>query len=81
MPVDCGAFFRVCDLVVDSDGERVSPIGLERWARELAINKQDAFVDAIWSDVSALDGEVICSDDACHTISLESAGGGVTDLS
>ena len=61
MLVERSTLGRPIDLVVHGDDDRIAPIGLNQRAGELAVDEDDAAVDAIWSNVATSDGEVVAA--------------------
>ena len=66
MPVEGGAFHRRSDVVVDSDFNPVTPVGLYQWAWILVIDKDDIPKDAVSADPPTADSEVVVSSDVGH---------------
>lgn len=64
--MDRSAFLRACDIIVDRDLKRVSPIGFDGWTREGAVNQKHALVDAIGSKESSSEFEIIRSNYASY---------------
>lgn len=70
MPVQCSPFFRPSNLVMNGDLESIPPVGFKGRPRELAVDQDNASVDAIRRNVPTGDCQVVCTDNACVSVSL-----------
>jgi hypothetical protein len=59
VPVDGGALLRAGDVVVNSHGDGVTPVGLDSGAGEGAVDQEGRDLISIGGDDAAGDGEVV----------------------
>ena len=65
MPVQRCAFRWIGNLVMDRHLDCIAPICFDRWAGELAVHKQNAFIYAVWGYVTSCNRKVVFSYNSC----------------
>lgn len=59
MPMDRRPILGAGNVVVDGDLKSITPVGLERRARESTINENRRPLKSIWSNGATRDGQVV----------------------
>lgn len=72
MPMQCRTLFRAHDIVAHVNGDGITPISFDQWARECSVNEKSTFVHSIGSNETSGDVEVVCGAAACRKDQHES---------
>ena len=66
MPVHRGSLRRICNSVLDSDSESITPICLNERCGELPVHEQKTLVETIRSFSTSCDGKAVVSAHVCN---------------